>query len=294
MVEGDPGWSCAWPAPAKLNLFLHITGQRDDGYHSLQTLFQFLDWGDALAFRPRRDGRIERGGGSAGVPPDQDLAVQAAERLRERAALETGVDIHINQRIPCGSGLGGGSSDAATTLVALNRLWGAGLSISQLTALALELGADVPVFVHGRAVWAEGIGELLFPAAPEQPWYLVIVPPVAVATAELFAAPELTRDCAPMTMPDFLSGGASNVFEGPVRERHAPVAAALDWLADQGVQGHLSGTGACVFGAFDSEVGARTAATALPADWRGFVAPGTNRSPLATRIEALSSAAAGF
>lgn len=284
-----PGcWSCGWPAPAKLNLFLHITGRRADGYHALQTLFQFLDHGDSLAFRARADGAVRRTGGMASVAPDDDLAIRAARALQVAAGTGIGADICITKQIPAGGGLGGGSSDAATTLVALNRLWEAGLSPQDLAEIGLGLGADVPVFVHGRAAWAEGVGEELEPVAPREPWYLVIVPPVEVATGALFGAPELTRDCPPMTMRDFLARGGSNVFELPVRGRYPAVAEALDWLSAQGATPRLTGTGASVFGAFDSESRARAARARLPAGWYGFTARGSNRSRLATRMTALA------
>jgi 4-diphosphocytidyl-2-C-methyl-D-erythritol kinase len=281
-------WSCGWPAPAKLNLFLHITGQRTGGYHELQTLFQFLDHGDSLAFRARADGAVQRFGGLDSVAPEDDLAVRAARALQATAGIATGADIWITKQIPAGSGLGGGSSDAATTLVALNRLWGAGLSPMELADIGLGLGADVPVFVHGRAAWAEGVGEELDPVEPREPWYLVIVPPVAVSTGALFAAPELTRDCPPMTMRDFLARGGSNVFELPVRSRYPEVAEAFDWLSAQGVTPRLTGTGASVFGAWGSESEARRARERLPAGWYGFAARGSNRSRLATRMTALA------
>lgn len=282
------GWSCGWPAPAKLNLFLHITGRRADGYHALQTLFQFLDHGDSLAFRARTDGLVRRVGGMASVSPDDDLAIRAARALQAAAGIETGADICITKQIPAGSGLGGGSSDAATALVALNRLWGAGLSASELAGIGLGLGADIPVFVHGRSAWAEGVGEELEPVDPREPWYLVIVPPVEVSTGALFGAPELTRDCTPMTMRDFLARGGSNVFERPVRSRYPAVAEALDWLSAQGVTPRMTGTGASVSGACGSEAQARAARARLPAGWYGFAARGSNRSRLATRMTALA------
>lgn len=281
-------WSCGWPAPAKVNLFLRVTGRRRDGRHELQTLFQFLDHGDGLAFRVRSDGAIRRRFGAAGVPEDEDLAVRAARALQTLSGTSAGVDIAVTKRLPAGGGIGGGSSDAATTLVALNHLWDTRLYGRQLRELALDLGADVPVFVGGQAAWAEGVGEELTPAEPRESWYLVVAPPVAVATGEVFEAPELTRDSPPITMRDFLSQGAENVCEGPVRRRYPVVAEALDWLAAQGVTPRMSGTGACVFGAFAEESTARDARAALPADWHGFVARGRNRSPLATRLAALT------
>ena len=281
-------WSCGWPAPAKINLFLHVTGRRADGYHELQTLFQFLDYGDGLAFRPRRDGVVRRRFGAPEAAPGDDLVVQAARALQHEAGVEAGADIAVTKRVPAGGGLGGGSSDAATTLVALNHLWGCGLGRGALAALGLRLGADVPVFVHGSAAWAEGIGEALTPADPREPWYLVVVPPVSVPTGTVFGAPELTRNTPPITIRDFLSGAGSNVCEAPVRQRFPEVAEALDWLDGRGITPRLSGTGASVFGAFPDESAARTACRALPAAWRGFVARGSNRSPLATRMDALT------
>jgi len=281
-------WSCAWPAPAKINLFLHVTGRRADGYHELQTLFQFLSRGDTLAFLPRADGVVRSRFGPPGVSPDDDLVLRAARRLQEASRTTLGADIALTKRLPIGGGLGGGSSNAATTLVALNHLWGAELDRGSLAELGLELGADVPVFLGGHAAWGEGVGERLTPTDLREPWYLVIVPPVAVATAELFADPELTRNCPPITIRDFLSGGGDNVFEAPVRRRYPAVSEALDWLAGRGTTPRLTGTGACVFGAFNEESAARVARAALPSGWRGFVARGHNRSPLATRMEALA------
>lgn len=280
-------WSCDWPAPAKVNLFLHVTGRRTDGRHNLQTLYQFLDYCDGLSFRVRADGEIRRRFGAEGVAEDDDLAVRAARGLQALTGTSAGADIAITKRLPSGGGVGGGSSDAATTLLALNHLWGTGLYLRQLAELALQLGADVPVFVHGHAAWGEGLGEQLTAAEPRETWFLVIVPPVSVATADVFEAPELTRDCPPITMHDFLSRGASNVCEGPVRHRYPAVAEALEWLAAHGTTPRLSGTGACVFGAFAEESAARAARAALPRAWRGFVARGRNRSPLAARLGAL-------
>ncbi len=282
-------WSCGWPAPAKINLFLHVTGRRPDGHHELQTLFQFLDHGDGLAFRVRRDGAIHRVFGPADVAADDDLAVRAARSLQTEARTPLGADIALSKRLPAAGGVGGGSSDAATTLVALNYLWDIGLYRRQLADLALPLGADVPVFVGGTAAWAEGVGEILTPAEPRESWYLVVVPPVAVSTGEIFAAPELTRDSPPITMRDFLSRGADNVCEGPVRCRYPVVAEAFGWLAARGGKPRLSGTGACVFAAFAEESAARAARADLPGEWRGFVARGRNRSPLAARMNALKA-----
>lgn len=281
-------WSCGWPAPAKINLFLHVTGRRDDGLHELQTLFQFLEFGDALAFRLRGDGRIERPIGPASIPPRHDLAVRAARLLQEAADTSQGADIALTKHTPLAGGLGGGSSDAATVLVALNHLWQIGLTRSMLLELALRLGADVPVFVGGHAAWAEGVGERLTPVEPREPWYLVVVPPVEIATGVVFSDPELTRNRAPITIRDFLSHGGGNDCEPVVRRRFPEVGEALDWLAANGTTPRLSGTGACVFGAYADEERARAACAALPSGWRGFAARGTNRSSLAVRMDALA------
>lgn len=281
-------WSCGWPAPAKINLFLHITGRREDGMHELQTLFQFLEFGDALAFRLRDDGRIERPIGPASISPGDDLAVRAATLLQEAVGGRQGVDIALTKHIPVCGGLGGGSSDAATTLVALNHLWQAGLKQAELAALALQLGADVPVFIGGHAAWAEGVGEILTPAEPREPWYLVVMPPVEIVTGEVFSDPELTRNRAPITIRDFLSHGGGNDCEPVVRRRFPEVGEALDWLAANGTTPRLSGTGACVFGAFADEERTRAAYANLPAGWRGIVARGMNRSSLAVRMAALA------
>ena len=277
----------AWPAPAKLNLFLHIVGRRADGYHLLQTVFQFLDYGDVLRFDSLPDGVVRRTGGPVQVPEADDLCVRAARRLQQAAGLREGVRIHLDKRLPMGGGLGGGSSDAATTLVALNRLWGANLSEDELAEIGLELGADVPVFVRGRAAWAEGVGERLqaLDMLPE-PWYAVICPPVHIATAELFADPKLTRDCPPLKIRAFLSGEGGNVFEPVVREHYPEVGEALDFLA-RFAPARLTGTGACVFAAFpDADEARRALASASPA-WSGFVARGMNRSPVSDRLEAV-------
>lgn len=281
-------WSCGWPAPAKINLFLHVTGRREDGMHELQTLFQFLDHGDGLAFRVRDDGRIARFFGPGDIAEEEDLALRAARLLQEATGTVAGADIALTKHTPPGGGLGGGSSDAATVLVALNHLWETGLNTTALSGLALQLGADVPVFVAGHAAWAEGIGEQLTPVEPREPWYLVVIPPVSVSTATVFGDPELTRNSPPIKIADFLSRGASNDCEPVVRRRFPEVGAALDWLAEQGATPRLSGTGACAFGAFPDETRARRGRARLPPGWRGFVARGSNRSALALRMNGLS------
>jgi 4-diphosphocytidyl-2-C-methyl-D-erythritol kinase len=290
--EGDPlredamaqAWS-VWPAPAKLNLFLHIVGRRGDGYHELQTVFQLLDWGDTLRLRVRCDGAITRGGGLVSVPPEDDLTVQAARALRERCGTRLGADIELDKRIPAGAGLGGGSSDAATVLVALNELWRTGLSEDELVEVALRLGADVPVFVRGHSAWAEGIGERLTSIALPERHFVIVDPCAHVPTKALFEAPELTRNSARLTISGFLEGIATeNVFAPVVRARYAPVAAAMDWLGRFGVAG-LSGSGGCVFAAVDTGQQARQIAAECPAQFRAYAVRGVNRSPLWLALE---------
>ena len=276
--------SKGWPAPAKLNLFLNITGRRADGYHLLQTLFQFLDRCDTLDFELRDDGRIERPMGPAGVVPEDDLTLKAARLLQGHAGVKWGVSIFLRKTLPLEAGLGGGSSDAATTLVALNRLWGTGLPEADLMALGLELGADVPVFVGGKAAWAEGVGEQLTPEEPPESWYLVLQPACRVSTQETFQAPELTRNSAPITISGFRSGWTRNDFEPVVRKRHPEVAEALDWLKAWSPSARLTGTGACVFASFDAQEDAEKVEASLPMGWKGFVARGCNRSPLLARL----------
>lgn len=274
----------AWPAPAKLNLFLHIVGRRADGMHRLQTVFQFLDFGDTLHFRPCEGPRVRLLTSVAGVAEEDNLVVRAARRLQREAGDGLGAEIRIEKRLPAGGGLGGGSSDAATTLVALDHLWGLGLGTERLAEIGLELGADVPVFVRGRAAWAEGVGETLTPVDLPEPWYLVVVPPVSVSTAAVFADPELTRDCPPLTIGDFLRGDGGNVCE-PVVCRHYPaVAGALARLSAYGAA-RMTGTGGCVFAAFERREDARAAQASLGEAWRSFVARGRNRSPLSRHLE---------
>lgn len=268
-----------WPAPAKLNLMLRIVGRRSDGYHLLQSVFQFLDHGDRLRFFPRNDGRVIRVNAIPGVPDEQDLVVRAARLLQAHSGRDFGVDIEVEKRLPMGGGLGGGSSDAATTLWVLNRLFGLGLSDEQLQDLGLGLGADVPVFLFGRAAWAEGVGERLQSVEPQEPWYLVLVPPCQVATAEIFSAPELTRDSPGITIRDFLCGERGNDCCATVMGRYPEVGRAFEWLG-QFVTPYLTGTGACVFGEFATEIQANEVLASLPGWLDGFVAQGCNRSPL--------------
>ncbi|HHH48179.1 MAG TPA: 4-(cytidine 5'-diphospho)-2-C-methyl-D-erythritol kinase [Gammaproteobacteria bacterium] len=277
--------SMPWPAPAKLNLFLHVTGRRADGYHELQTLFQFVDFGDELYFRVDDSGLVRRREALTGVAEDTDLAVRAARLLQAETGCGQGVEIHIDKRLPMGGGLGGGSSDAATTLVALNRLWGLGLPEDRLAGLGLRLGADVPVFVRGRAAWAEGLGEQLVPVELPEPWFVILQPDAHVATADLFADPRLTRDLQPIKIRDYLAGVGRNVFEPLVRAAYPDVDAALRWLNARAA-GRMTGTGACVFAAFGDEGRARQVASEAAGRWPAIVARGRNRSPLHVMIEA--------
>jgi len=278
-VAAGRGWS-AWPAPAKLNLFLRITGRRPDGYHELQTVFRLLDWGDTVRLRPRSDGAIRRVGALAGVPESADLLLRAARLLQQESGAGQGVDIAVDKRIPMGGGFGGGSSNAATVLVALDRIWGLGLGPEALGALGLRLGADVPVFVQGRNAWAEGVGERLTPLDLAPAWYLLADPGVSVATETLFQAPELTRDAPPATISDFVSGAPlGNAFEPVLRRREPAVEAAFAALARVGTP-RLTGTGSGCFVEFATRDDADAARAALPAGLRAWVAAGALRSPL--------------
>jgi 4-diphosphocytidyl-2-C-methyl-D-erythritol kinase len=274
-----------WPAPAKLNLFLHIVGRRADGYHELQTLFQFVDLCDDIFIDVRQDGEIRLIEGAPGVPPESDLCVRAARALKAATASALGADIRVVKRIPMGGGMGGGSSDAATCLVALDRLWRTGCSTDELAAVGLELGADVPVFVRGRAAWAEGVGERLKalypPEAPPEHNYLIIKPNVSVPTKDVFQDPELTRNSPVITIPRFLASGGGNDCLGVVRRRYPEVARAMEWLSPFG-EVRLTGTGSCVFVVCE-EARARELLRTLPPEWHGYSARGLNDSPLLSR-----------
>jgi len=273
-----------WPAPAKLNLMLHVTGRRADGYHELQTVFQFLTACDWLSFDVHEQSGVQLAGQPAGVPASEDLCVRAAALLLDATQHKAGVTIYNEKRLPVGGGLGGGSSDAATTLLVLNRLWGLGLPPDELARLGLALGADVPVFLQGQAAWAEGVGEILTPVTPPESWYLVVVPPVSVSTADIFSNPGLTRDTPRTKIPDLISTAGQNDCEAVVRHRYPDVGAALDWLGGFS-PARMTGTGGCVFAAFETEADAQAVAMQVPANWSGFVARGINRSPLLTAME---------
>ena len=270
----------SWPAPAKLNLFLHITGRRPDGYHNLQTVFQLIDLCDTIEIEVRADGCIERGSGADGVPADADLVVRAARALQAAAGVTHGATLSVTKRIPMGGGLGGGSSDAATVLLALNRLWGCGLPVAELAAIGVKLGADVPVFVYGASAWAEGVGEQLTPVELPERWYVVVHPRVHVPTAALFQAPELTRNTPLITMRGLRESGGRNDFEPVVRTLYPEVARALDWLDRQGAPARLTGTGSCIFAACASRDEAELIAGRVPPEWRGFAARGLAVSPV--------------
>lgn len=292
-----------WLAPAKLNLFLHITGRRADGYHELQSLFQLLNYGDFLGFRLTAHHEIRRENTLAGLPAEQDIVIKAARLLQTHGQVKSGVSIRIDKRLPMGGGVGGGSSDAATTLLALNRLWRLDLALAELADLGLRLGADVPVFVHGRTAWAEGVGERLTPMPMPAAWFVVVTPPVHAATTELFADPELTRDAQAITIRDYFAGASTNAFEAVVRRRYPEIAKALDWLNEQTDRqratavgrsldaesvpnrdpnhgrAKLSGTGASVFIQLPNQEKAEQLKRLVPSGWCCFIAEGLNVSP---------------
>ena len=279
MTAGAP-----WPAPAKLNLFLHVTARRPDGYHELQTLFQFLDYGDRLWFEPDASGTVTLEGALLDLPAERNLVVRAARSLAAHSGCGMGARIRLDKRLPAGGGLGGGSSDAATTLVALNYLWGLALGTDELAALGLALGADVPVFVRGLAAWGEGVGEQLTPVEDlQEAWYLVLNPAVTISTAEIFSDPQLTRNAPRITIRDFLSGAGSNSLQAVVVRRYPQVARALEWLSRYR-PARMTGSGACVYASFPDREAAVVVMRQMPAPWSGFVARGRNRSPLLDRL----------
>ncbi len=271
--------SQAFPAPAKLNLFLHVAGRRADGYHLLQSVFRLIDHADTVHLDLRHDGRIVRQGDLAGVSEDHDLTVRAARLLQPYARPGAGVNIRLDKLLPMGGGLGGGSSDAATVLLALNRLWDVNLSRESLQALALRLGADVPVFVFGQTAFAEGVGEILHPIGAPAAWYVVLTPPVQVPTAAIFAAPELTRNTPSLKIAPFSAGMGRNDLESVVVGRYPEVRRHLQWLGQFG-EARMTGSGACVFASFATEDAARSVLRRLPATMQGFVAQGLDKHPL--------------
>ena len=272
------------PAPAKLNLFLHIVGRRPDGYHELQTLFQFLDYGDTLHFSLRDDGQLNLLTELAGVDAEDNLIIRAARLLREASGCQLGADIRLDKILPMGGGIGGGSSDAATTLLGLNQLWQTGLSLDQLAELGIRLGADVPVFVHGKAAWAEGVGEKLTPVELDEPWFLVVAPACHVSTAEIFSDQRLTRDTSPITLAAFREVGSRNDCLPVVTTRYPEIRNTLI-LLNKYCEAKMTGTGSCLFGAFPNEREADKVRARLPATLRSFVARGCNVSPLHRELQ---------
>jgi 4-diphosphocytidyl-2-C-methyl-D-erythritol kinase len=282
----------SWPAPAKLNLFLYITGRRPDGYHNLQTLFQFLDYGDTLTIETNASGQIALLTPVVGVKEEDNLVVRAAKLLQQQATLrgtlpaQAGASIAIEKRLPMGGGLGGGSSDAATVLVALNHQWQTGFTLSELADLGLSLGADVPVFVEGFAAFAEGVGEKLTPVSPAEKWYLVVHPGVNISTPAVFTDPELIRTTPAREISELLSAEFRNDCEPVVRKRFREVEQLVSWLLEY-APSRLTGTGACVFAEFDTESAARQVFELTPKAWQSFVARGVNVSPLHRHLSTL-------
>ncbi|MGH8140852.1 MAG: 4-(cytidine 5'-diphospho)-2-C-methyl-D-erythritol kinase [Steroidobacteraceae bacterium] len=286
-MTGTGAKETRWPAPAKLNLFLHVTGRRPDGYHELQTIFQLIDFCDTIAISVREDGRIERVAGPSLVEPDADLAVRAARALQEASGCRLGASLRVLKRIPLGGGLGGGSSDAATVLLALNELWGCAAPLDELARLGLPLGADVPVFVRGSSAWGQGVGEDLRPLELPERWYVVIHPGVQISTRDVFQSPELTRNSPLITIRAFFESGGRNDCEPVARARSPEVADALDWLA-RFAPARLTGTGSCIFAACASAIEAERLAAHVPDRWRSFVARGLNVSPVHTMLRTRS------
>jgi 4-diphosphocytidyl-2-C-methyl-D-erythritol kinase len=273
-------------SPAKLNLMLNIIGRRNDGYHLLETVFQFIDLCDDLQFTVNDEGDVQRLPGNSPVAAADDILLRTAMLLQSRFQVGKGVNISIDKRIPIGGGLGGGSSNAATCLLALNQLWGLGQSLDQLSEIGIELGADVPVFVHGRAAWGTGIGEVLEPIELNEPIQLVIDPGIEVSSTQIFGAQELTRNNDPLTIRAFLGGAASNVCEPVVRKLYPQVGEAIDWLS-QYATARMSGTGACVFAAVDSHEQAEAVKSRVPKQWTGYVTRAMNRNPVHQQLRLL-------
>ncbi len=283
-----------WPAPAKLNLFLQITGRREDGYHNLQTVFQFIDMADRLRFVVRDDAKINRKTDNEGVKPEDDLVIKAARALQLASACEKGADIYLQKILPMGGGVGGGSSDAATTLVVLNYMWETGLDVTALAEIGLSLGADVPVFIHGYAAFAQGVGEKLEAITPQESWYLIVQPEVHVSTSEIFTNSQLTRDSSAIRICDLQIGTTNeaqifdelgNVFEPVVAQQYPEIAEVIQFLRKY-TNARLTGSGACVFASFENKEDAQDVLAKLPDNWAAFVAKGLNRSPLQVMLDA--------
>ena len=292
MSQSKVEQSCTWPAPAKLNLFLHITGQRSDGMHELQTVFQFIDLLDWINIKVLNSGAIERPVGMAGVAVEDDLVVRAAKKLKQKSGTKLGAEIEVIKNIPAGGGLGGGSSDAATTLVALNQLWDIGMSTEELAELGLSLGADVPVFIRGRAAWAEGVGEILYRVEPERRDYLVVSPNTSISTAKVFQSKELTRNTRKVKIAGSLTSSQVNSLvttgvndcEAVVIAHYPEVRDALSWLSQYG-EARMTGTGSSIFVALKSRDEAQKLCQKLPKQWRGFALKGMNVSPLMSVVK---------
>ena len=278
----NPVWRL--PAPAKLNLFLHITGVREDGYHNLQTIFQLLDYSDEVSLSLREDGAICRTHGLSDVPEGQDLIVKAAKALQAYTGTTLGANVGVEKRLPVGGGIGGGSSDAATTLLGLNALWRCGLEVSELLPIAAKLGADVPVFVNGYSAWAEGIGEQLTPMELAECWYLVVHPNVFISTAKLFSSKVLTRNQSVLRMRDFSDADSTNVFEVLAREEYLEVDRLIVWLGKYS-PARMTGTGSCVFASFKSFEEASKVLEEVPKKWSAFIAKAVNKSPILDELK---------
>lgn len=274
-----PGRLEGCPAPAKLNLFLHVTGRRPDGYHLLQSAFRLLDWGDTLDFAVRADGRIQRVGEIPGVTEEADLTIRAARRLQQATGCTLGVDIAIHKRLPMGSGLGGGSSDAATTLMALDHLWDTCLGHERLREIGLALGADVPFFIYGRDAFVEGVGERLQAIDLPPAWYVVVAPAANVPTARIFASPELTRNTPPIRLPGFTLSSTRNDLQPVACALYPEVGEALSWLG-RFAPARMTGSGACVFAVVDSAARADQIVGRCPARWRAWRAASLARHPM--------------
>jgi len=275
-----------WPAPAKINLFLHVTGRRSDGYHELQTLFQLLDWGDAIRIRVSKDARIRREPADYPVAEDDDLVVRAARLLQQEVGCRLGATIGVEKSVPLGAGLGGGSSDAATALLVLNRLWGCGLDLRVLAELGLRLGADVPLFVRGHSALATGVGERLEPVALGRRHYVLVFPGLSIVTRDVFLDPDLPRDSKPIGLEDALSGLGHNDCEKVVRARYPAMAAALDELRRWG-EPRLTGTGSAIFLSMDSEQEAKSAAQEMKTLYNVRAVSGVDRSPVHDMLDAV-------
>lgn len=276
------------PCPAKLNLFLHITGRRRDGYHTLQTIFQLLDIHDELMLNGRPDQQIAFTCNTPGLGGDNNLVVRAARLLQRATGTRQGADIQLIKHLPAGGGLGGGSSDAATTLLGLNYIWKTGLNEDELAALGLTLGADVPVFIRGKSAWAEGVGEVLYPTSLKPAYYLIIIPNCAVSTAQLFTHKDLTRNTPPITMATFLTQGGHNDCEPIARSLYPEVDTALNWLTQHAPNGRMTGTGACVFATFNTLTQAQQVLSGVPVTMRAMIARGVNESALHHAISQLN------